>query len=167
MRLLISLLGAIFMSSAFASDFNLTSNAFKDGGMIPAKYTCVSDNISPQLSWSGAPEKTQSFALIIADPDAPAGTWYHWVLFNIPNTVSELSENIQELPNGTISGKSSYNNTHYNGPCPPSGQHHYIFNLYALDTKLNLPEGSPREKVEAAMQGHVLQTAILTGLFKK
>lgn len=165
MRFLIFLAGVFLMSNAMA--FTLTSSAFKNGESIPAKYTCKGENISPPLNWTGIPANTQSFALIIADPDAPVGTWYHWVLYNIPGTTDSLAENVQKLPSGTLSGKSSYNDTQYKGPCPPSGQHRYFFNLYALDAQLNLPYGATHEQVEAAMQGHIIKSTELMGLFRK
>lgn len=155
------------MGNAVAADFKITSSAFKNGEPIPTQYTCVGTNVSPPLNWSGVPANTQAFALIISDPDAPAGTWYHWIVYNIPGSTQGLAENLSSLPAGAMAGKTSYNETRYQGPCPPSGQHRYYFTLYALDSKLNLPAAASREQVEAAMQGHVIQSTELMGVFKK
>lgn len=150
------------MSSTYAS---VTSSAFQDGANIPEQYSCKGQDISPPLAWSGAPANTKSFALICADPDAPAGTWYHWVLYNIPANTKEIIEN--QTPEGALVGKNSWGNTSYQGPCPPSGTHHYIFTLYALDTILNLNSAPDAKGLENAMKGHILQSSKITGLFTK
>lgn len=118
--------------------FILESSAFNNGGSIPSKYTCDDDDISPPLSWRDAPTDTKSFVLIVDDPDAPVGTWDHWLLYNIPAATHELAENLTSAPDGAHGGKNSWGKTTYGGPCPPDREHRYFFKLYALDSKLNL-----------------------------
>jgi Raf kinase inhibitor-like YbhB/YbcL family protein len=150
----------------------LTSDAFVNGQSIPAKYACTGRNISPALAWNEPPSGTQSFVLIVDDPDAPMGTWVHWVLFNIPAGARSLQE---DLPitgknvdtNAIYVGKNSSGNTHYDGPCPPSGTHRYFFKLYALDTTVNLLPGATKEQVLKEMEGHMLAQAELMGTFSK
>ena len=122
-------------------------------------------DISPSLSWDGVSDHTKSFVLIVDDPDAPHGTWDHWILFNIPSTIRKLPENISTLAEGTKEGKNSWDKTGYGGPCPPSGVHRYFFKLYALDCLLDLPEGANKQEVIAATEGHVLERAELIGRF--
>ena len=148
----------------------LTSTAFTNGGAIPALFTCKGKDISPPLSWDNPPSGTKSFALIADDPDAPVGTWIHWILFNIPADSSKLSENIPKratLTNGAIHGKNSWGRSDYGGPCPPSGTHRYFFRIYALDIRLTLPAGSTRDALEKAMKGHILAEATLMGRFSR
>jgi len=145
----------------------LTSTAFTDGGKLPTKYTCDGISISPPISWQDAPANTQSFALIYDDPDAPTGTWDHWVLYNLPPTTNSLPENATVLPQGTKVGLNSWPNAEYGAPCPPSGEHHYIFHLYALDTVLNSSEPVTSEILRKKMAGHILATTTLTGLYKR
>jgi Raf kinase inhibitor-like YbhB/YbcL family protein len=156
----------LFAAAAFA----LTSPAFTNNGNIPAKYTCDAgaQNPSPALSWSGAPAGTKSFALIMHDPDAPmAGGFTHWVLFDIPSSTSALPEAFQPGSVG-VSGTSGFRRQGYGGPCPPSGVHHYHFMLSALDVaSLGLQAGATKADVEKAMQGHVLGTAELVGLYQR
>ena len=143
----------------------LTSDAFANGQSIPAKYSCVGKNISPALTWDEPPAGTKSFALIVDDPDAPMGTWVHWVLFNIPASTGSLQENADS---STLSaGKNSSGNTRYDGPCPPSGTHRYFFKLYALDSTLSLSPGATKEQVLKAMEGHILAQGELMGTFSK
>ena len=150
--------------------FTLTSAAFQDGAGIPVKYTCDGVDVSPPLSWSGAPAGTGSFALIVDDPDAPAGTWVHWVLYNLPAAVSELPENIAKVESldldGARQGRNDFRRPGYGGPCPPPGPaHRYLFKLYALAAPLTLKAGAQKRDVEAAMEGHVLATARLMGTY--
>jgi Raf kinase inhibitor-like YbhB/YbcL family protein len=150
----------------------LTSDAFANGQSIPVKYSCKGNNISPALAWNEPPAGTQSFALIVDDPDAPMGTWVHWVLFNIPAGTRSLQENLPITgknvdPNAIYVGKNSSGNSRYDGPCPPSGTHRYYFKLYALDTTLSLLPGATKEEVLQAMQGHVLAQGELMGTFSK
>ena len=152
-------------------DFILTSSAFKEGEPIPARYTCEGENLSPHLTWVGVPDGTVSFLLIVDDPDAPAGVFTHWVLFNIPSSISELEEgagNQVKTTIGALHGKNDMNKNMYGGPCPPSGKpHHYQFTLYALDTTLDLAEGVTKKQALAAIEGHVLAQSTLTGTFKR
>lgn len=148
----------------------IRSSAFAHEDMIPAKYTCDGKNISPPLSWSGAPKETKSFALICDDPDAPMGTWVHWVLFDIPATVTSLPEGVAKLEEIKGLGKNGKNTSRrwgYDGPCPPSGTHRYYFKLYALDTLLNLQPGLTKEELLKAMQGHILAQAETLGRYKR
>lgn len=151
--------------------FSVSSSAFQEGAAIPVQYTCDGADLSPPLSWAGAPRGTASFALIADDPDAPAGTWVHWVMYNLPGTVSELPENVpkSEAPTslgGALQGKNDFRRAGYGGPCPPPGPaHRYFFKLYALDTTLRLKAGAAKQDVERAMQGHALGTAQLMGTY--
>jgi Raf kinase inhibitor-like YbhB/YbcL family protein len=152
-----------------AVQIQLSSAAFKEGETIPVAYTCDGDNISPPLSWKGVPDGTQSLALIVDDPDAPAGIWVHWVVFNMASTVSALSEGASSSGGkdtfGTA-GTNSYRKSGYGGPCPPKGKpHRYFFKLYALDEKLGLNPGATKADVEKAMQGHILAQGQLLGTY--
>jgi len=148
----------------------LTSVVFQEGGRIPSMYTCTGDGISPPLAWSGAPKGTKSVALIVDDPDAPRGIFTHWVIFNIPASDNSLSENVPAsgiLPNGATQGSNGGGRIGYTRPCPPSGTHHYVFHLYALDTQLNLQAGATKQDLLTAMTGHILAEAQLTGLYSR
>lgn len=145
--------------------FSLTSKNFQTNQMIPEKFTCDGSDYSPELEWHGAPDNTKSFVLIMDDPDAPVGMWDHWILFNIPNSVTHLSENAQILPYGTKMGNNSWNRVKYGGPCPPDRAHRYFFKLYALDCLLDLAEGASKQAIESAMAGHVLAKAELIGIY--
>jgi Raf kinase inhibitor-like YbhB/YbcL family protein len=149
----------------------ITTAAFEYGETMPTQYGCNGQNISPALSWSGVPEGTQSFALIVDDPDAPAGTFTHWVIFNIPGSASELEEAIPanpQLTNGALQGKNNYDKIGYGGPCPPEGtKHRYYFVLYALDQTLDLDAGASKAQVLDAMQGHILAQAELMGTYQR
>lgn len=143
----------------------LTSDAFTNGQSIPAKYTCTGRNISPALAWNEPPSGTQSFALIVDDPDAPMGTWVHWVLFNIPAEARSLRENADT--DAMSAGKNSWGDLGYGGPCPPSGTHRYYFKLYALDSTLSLSPGATKEQLLKTMDGHILAQGELMGTFSK
>ncbi|HOF07110.1 MAG TPA: YbhB/YbcL family Raf kinase inhibitor-like protein [Bacteroidales bacterium] len=146
------------------------SDSFSDGGMIPAKYTCDGANISPQLSWDNAPKGTKSFVLICEDPDAPMGTFTHWVLYDIPADVHELPENLPKdkiLPNGAKQGITDFKKVGYGGPCPPNGTHRYYFKLYALDTLLNLEPALKKEDILKAMNGHILAQGQIMGKYAR
>ena len=144
----------------------LISPAFSHNEAIPAQYTCDGANISPALAWSGAPTGTNSFALIVDDPDAPAKVWVHWILFNMPDTVNALTENTDIGP--FIQGATDFDGKQgYGGPCPPSGTHHYHFTLYALDTLFDLPAGTSKKELLKAMHGHILEQATLIGTYQK
>jgi Raf kinase inhibitor-like YbhB/YbcL family protein len=148
----------------------LTSSAFEAGGMIPKKYTCDGQDISPPLSWSDVPGGAKSLALIADDPDAPAGTWVHWVAWNIPVTARGLDENVpkrDQLADGSKQGTSDFRRVGYGGPCPPSGTHRYFFKLYALDTTFTLPASTTKKDLEKAMQNHILGQAELMGKYSR
>lgn len=148
----------------------LTSSAFQHGQMIPQQYTCDGRDISPPLTWSDPPQGTQSFALIADDPDAPRGTWVHWVVWNIPATARSLEENVpkrESLETGARQGMTDFKKIGYGGPCPPSGTHRYFFKLYALDTTLKLPSSTTKADLEKAMQGHILEQAELMGTYQR
>ncbi|HEX9767714.1 MAG TPA: YbhB/YbcL family Raf kinase inhibitor-like protein [Kiloniellales bacterium] len=152
----------------------LVSPAFTDQGEIPRRYTCEGEDVSPPLSWSGVPDGTKSFALIVDDPDAPDPkaprmTWVHWVLYNLPADTRELPEAIdpEALPPGTEEGQNDWKNLGYGGPCPPIGRHRYFHKLYALDTRLANLGAATKTKLEAAMQGHILARADLVGTYEK
>jgi Raf kinase inhibitor-like YbhB/YbcL family protein len=148
----------------------IRSPAFKNGERIPPTYTCDGENISPPLSWSGTPRETKTYALIMDDPDAPAGVFTHWVIFDIPAGSSNLQEKIPAggtLSNGAVQGRNSSGRIGYTGPCPPSGTHRYVFHLYALDTQLSLQPGATKQDLLNAMEGHILAGAELTVLFSR
>lgn len=152
------------------ANIQLTSSAFEEGKFIPSKYTCDGADISPPLKWSNAPQNTKTFALICDDPDAPVGTWVHWVLYDIPSTVTELPEGVpsdKTLSSGAIHGINDFRKYGYGGPCPPSGTHRYYFKIYALDTELKLAPGAKKSDVEKAMEGHILATGQLMGRYKR
>lgn len=148
----------------------LTSPAFQQGKAIPLKYTCDGSDLSPPLAWSGAPAGTKAFALISDDPDAPAGTWVHWVAWNIPASATSMKEGFDtsaSLADGTRQGVTDFKRPGYGGPCPPSGTHRYFFKLYALDTVLELPVAATKKDLTAAMKGHVLAEAELMGTYAR
>jgi len=148
----------------------IESSAFGEGGMISQQYTCDGKNVSPPLKWSEPPEETGSFALISDDPDAPAGTWVHWVVYNIPADVRELPENIpstENLSDGTVQGITDFRSIGYGGPCPPSGTHRYYFKVYALDAMLDLSSGASKQQLLAAMEGHILAQGELMGRYAR
>lgn len=155
-----------FSCTNFAAELILESAVFSGNGLIPSQYTCDGANQSPPLSWKDTSTGTQSYALIVEDPDAPQGSWSHWVLFNIPASTRQLNEGAL-IPTGAISGKNSWNRTGYNGPCPPSGTHRYFFRLYALDTLLNLNSTASKNEVIEAMKGHIIASSELIGLYQK
>ncbi|MEN6576984.1 MAG: YbhB/YbcL family Raf kinase inhibitor-like protein [Phycisphaerales bacterium] len=149
---------------------SVSSSAFQEGGMIPAKYTCDGNDLSVPLKWVGAPEGTKSIALISDDPDAPVGTWVHWVMWNIPPAVCELAEGVPprpQLPDGSRQGVSDFGRPGYGGPCPPSGTHRYYFKVYALDTMLDLPNNARKHDMVKAMRGHILAEGQLMGKYSR
>jgi Raf kinase inhibitor-like YbhB/YbcL family protein len=142
---------------------SVMSPTFENNQLIPAKYTCDGDNVNPPLAIDGVPEGTKTLALIVDDPDAPMGTWDHWIVWNIPATTSKIAEN-------TVPGTEGMNDSRrrsYGGPCPPSGTHRYFFKVYALDVKLDLSPAARKRDVEKAMQGHVLAKGELVGLYRR
>jgi Raf kinase inhibitor-like YbhB/YbcL family protein len=148
----------------------LESQAFDHGADVPRRHTCDGSDLSPPLSWTGAPEDTRSFALIVDDPDAPAGTWVHWVLYNLPGSTTRLPEaasGADTLPPPTLEGVNGWGRSDYGGPCPPSGTHRYFFRLYALNTELSLGPGATAAAVLAAAKAHVLDEAVLMGRYQR
>jgi len=148
----------------------LTSAAFKQGEAIPALYTCEGKDVSPSLAWTEPPPATKSFTLISDDPDAPMGTWVHWVLYNVPPSRRQLPESFPtdaQLADGTRQGITDFKRTGYGGPCPPSGTHRYFFKLYALDAVLSLKAGATAQQLKQAMQGHILAQAELMGTYRR
>jgi len=144
---------------------NVSSSAFVEGEDIPIKYTCDGDDVSPPLSWSGTPQGIQSLVLIVDDPDAPAGTFVHWVLYDLPADTDTLTEGVSDL--GT-QGTNDFQKIGYGGPCPPKGTaHSYFFIIYALDKQLNLQPGATKAEVEQAMQGHILANGQLMGTYRR
>ncbi len=157
-------------ASSRASAFEITSPAFENNGIIPKLYTCDGKDFSPSLSWSGIPESTKSLVLILDDPDAPTGTWTHWVIYNMPPLSKGLQEGVLPMPNlphDTKQGINDFKKIGYGGPCPPSGTHRYFFKLYALNTKLNLEAGATKNQLESAMKGHIVSQAKLVGKYKR
>jgi len=150
--------------------FTLTSNAFKDGQPIPRQYTCDGVNVSPGLEWTGVPKTAKTITIIADDPDAPSGTFTHWVLYNLPSETMGMVENLpatQNLKSGGQQGENDFDQVGYGGPCPPSGTHHYFFKIYALDDELTLNAGAKKADVEKAMEGHIVGQAQLMGTYKR
>ncbi len=170
------LLGLATASSAAAEEagkdrMQMTSTAFTEGGAIPAKHTCDAKNVTPPLKWSGVPAGTKSLALIADDPDAPVGTWVHWVLYDLPAGAVELAEDMpksQYVAGGAKQGLNDFKHLGYGGPCPPPGKpHRYFFKLYALDTVLDLKPGLTKKDLEKAMDKHILDKAQLMGTYQR
>ena len=147
----------------------LKTTAFAEGGAIPKKYTCDGADVSPALQWHDAPAGTQSFALIADDPNAPAGTWTHWIIWNIPGKATALPEGVAkagESGDGALQGKNDFKRIGYGGPCPPAGKpHRYFFRLYALDAKLDAKAGAGRDELERAIKKHMLAETELMGTY--
>ena len=162
---LLAVISSVMMGYAAAQgglDMKLTSPEFENNKFIPKKFTCEGSDINPALSIDGIPDKAASLALIVDDPDAPMGTWVHWVVFDIP-----LTAKIEEKSIPGTQGSNDFGRGDYGGPCPPSGTHRYFFKLYALDSKLGLKAGITKHELEKAMQGHILGQAQLIGLYKR
>lgn len=173
MRKTVTLLAIVFLffSGGAAMALELKSSAFISNGNIPQKFTCEGSDISPALQWSGAPANTASFALICDDPDAPMGTWVHWVIYNIPSDTMELPQAMptsERLQDNSRQGMTDFQRTGYGGPCPPVGKpHRYFFKLYALDTQLDIKGKTTKESLLVAMEGHILAQATLMGTYKR
>jgi len=154
-----------------SSTLRLTTPAFPEGSTIPGEFTCEGENRSPPLVWTGTPVSTRSFALIADDPDAPRGTWVHWLIWNLPADACELAPGVPpdpELPSGARQGLNGGGDLGYSGPCPPPGKpHRYFFRLFALDTSLNLAPGVNRPDLESALEDHVLGQAVLMGTYQR
>jgi hypothetical protein len=165
------LIGSALIGGGRATALELHSSAFAQGGTIPKKYTCDGPDLSPSLRWTAPPAGTKSLALIMDDPDAPVGTWVHWVLYQLPAATRELPEGIpttKTLTNGARQGINDFRRIGYGGPCPPRGPaHRYFFKLYALDTELQLQPRATKRQLEAAMQGHILAQTELMGRYRR
>ena len=148
----------------------VTSSAFKEGEMIPSKYTCDGINISPPINWHTSVNGIKTFALISDDPDAPTGDWVHWIVFNIPPNIRELREDCKanrNLPDEALMGTNGFRTISYGGPCPPSGIHRYFFKIYALDIVLHLKAGATKKELLEAIKEHILAQGQLMGLYKR
>lgn len=143
----------------------ISSSAFQNNSSMPPMYTCDGKDISPPLSFSEVPASAKSLALIVDDPDAPNGDWVHWLVWNIDPAITTLEEN--SLPAEALAGTTSFGESAWGGPCPPSGVHHYQFKLYALDNKLDLQAGAQKNDLQKAIQGHILAQAMLVGLYQR
>jgi len=154
-----------------ASKIQLKTTSFEPGGFIPKRFTCEAADVSPALAWGDPPAGTQSFAIIEDDPDAPSGTFVHWLVYDLPAAYRRLPEALSgndQMAGGGRQGTNDFSRTGYSGPCPPRGKpHRYYIRFYALDTKTNLRPAATRSELEAAMQGHILAQAELMGLFKR
>jgi Raf kinase inhibitor-like YbhB/YbcL family protein len=146
-------------------NMKISSPVFVNLGMIPKLYSCQGQNINPPLEFSDIPEGAESLVLIMDDPDAPMGTWDHWILFNIPPTVTSIAQD--SIPEMATQGLNSWPKNSYGGPCPPQGTHRYFFKLYALDRLLELDDTATKKDVEAAMNGHIIEKTQLIGLYRK
>ncbi len=149
---------------------HIESPAFVEGGMIPGTYTCDAQDISPPLIWDDPPEGTRSLALICEDPDAPLGTWVHWVYYNLPPSLRGLPAQVaphEGPPPGGRQGLNDFGHLGYGGPCPPGGTHRYYFRIYALDTEVNLPSKATRKQLNQAMKGHILSEGQLMGRYSR
>ena len=168
MRILLWLI-SLFIITVYAADkpsFVLNTNAFLDSGALPVAYTCDGKDISPELDWSNLPAKTETLVLIFSDPTAPKNIFYHWVLYNIPKTTTSLAEGVNPTQMGI--GKNSWGKAKYNGPCPPKDSAHtYFFDLYALDTKLNLPANADGQTVVDAMKNHIIGKTQLSTVYMR
>lgn len=143
----------------------IESPVFKNNQIIPSKYTCDGENVNPPLKFLDVPETAKSLVLIVDDPDAPRGTFVHWVVFNIDPKTKDIAEN--SAPAGAMEGMTSFGKAGYGGPCPPSGTHRYFFKLYALDIRLDLDKKATKQDVESVMEGHILDKAEIIGLYKR
>jgi Raf kinase inhibitor-like YbhB/YbcL family protein len=177
--IVISVLLFFIANSLFARDkkkevvtveLEVKSSEFSQGGAIPGKHTCDGEDVSPPLRWSQGPRETKSYALICDDPDAPVGTWVHWVVYNIPVRVTSLDEDIpktKSLRNGALQGVNDFKRYGYDGPCPPGGTHRYFFKLYALDTVIDAKPGLNKKKLLQEMEGHILAQGALMGKYSR
>ena len=173
-EIIIVLILFVLIQSAYAvnggKEMEIKSSAFEHNEMIPKKYTCDGEDISPPLFWDGVPDGAKSLALISDDPDAPMGTWVHWILYDLLPNEKRLVENIppeKTLPNRAKQGLTDFKKIGYGGPCPPNGTHRYFFKLYALDSMLNLQPGATKKQLLDAMKNHILAEAELIGKYKR
>lgn len=172
--LLIAILGIGWLNRGLkggtmqAEKLKVTSRSFQDGAFIPVKYTCQGASISPAIEWESGPVSTKSFVLIVDDPDAPNGTWVHWIVFNIPAKITSLPEKVSmDILDGAMEGTNSSARVGYDGPCPPSGTHRYYFKIYALDTLLDFNENVTKIDLEKAMDGHIIAQGYVMGRYQK
>ncbi len=156
---------AMGQSVTKTEELKISSPAFENGGEIPKKYTCDGANVSPPLKIENVPSNTKSLALVFDDIDAPRGTYVHWILWNMAPGVKEIKEN--SVPEGVVQGVNDFKKRHYGGPCPPKRAHKYVFDIYALDTLLNLNPNGTKKDLEQVMEGHIISRAQLTGLYKR
>jgi len=165
--IIVLLMGVAIAPARGASEppIKISSPDFSEGGSIPPQFTCTGANVNPSLRISGVPAGARSLVLIVDDPDAPAGTWTHWLLWNMKPDLQEIAAN--GVPAGAVQGANDFHKNNYGGPCPPSGVHRYFFRLYALDTVLELPAGSSRKALDKAMSGHVVASAEYMGKYAK
>lgn len=161
----IIMLSTITSGAAGTGKLRISSPAFRSHDNIPVQYTCDGSDINPPLLIEGIPGQSKSLALIVDDPDAPMGTWVHWVVWNMDPKTSEIKEN--NVPEKSSQGINDFRKHEYGGPCPPSGTHRYFFKLYALDTVLNISPDSKKADLEKAMKGHILSQTDLIGLYKR
>ena len=147
--------------------FTIKTTSFNNEEIIPKKYTCDGENISPALEWYDSPNGTQSFVLIVDDPDAPLGTWNHWLIYNIPHNIIKLTENIKALPNPAKIGRNSWGNENYSGPCPPRGEHRYYFKLFALNKQLESKDKVSRTNIEQLIKPYIIGEAVLMGRYER
>jgi Raf kinase inhibitor-like YbhB/YbcL family protein len=160
----------VFGEDAVMEKITITSSAFNEGEMIPSEHTCDGANVSPPLQWTGVPKNAKSLALISDDPDAPSGDWVHWVVYDLPPSLSQLAAAIPEgksLSDKGFQGRTDFGRIGYGGPCPPRGIHRYFFKVYALDTMLRLKPGATKKELLEAMQGHVLAEGQLMGRYQR
>jgi len=162
---LIAALAAATATWASPAGFQVTSPDFADGGRIPGEFTCDGKNTAPTLEIAGAPAGTKALALIVEDPDAPSGTFTHWLIWNIPPGTKALTGGA--VPDGAAQGTNDFGNVGYSGPCPPSGTHRYFFRLYALAASLGLKPGASRAEVDKALSGQVIGKAVLMGRYAR
>ena len=141
------------------------TTVFEHNGNIPSIYTCDGKDLAPELNISDVPAAAKELVLIVDDPDAPMGTWVHWVLYNIPTTTTKIDN--KNLPHGTKQGMTDFGRIGWGGPCPPNGQHRYFFKLYAIDKKLDLPDGLTKKEIENAIKSHIMEKTEIIGLYKR
>ena len=147
--------------------FIMKATSFNNEEMIPQKHTCEGENISPSLEWRDAPNGTQSFVLIVDDPDAPLGTWNHWLIYGIPNHITKLEENIKTLPSPAKLGLNSWGSKNYSGPCPPSGEHRYYFKLFALNAQIESKDKVSRTNIEQLIKPYIIGETVLMGRYER
>lgn len=165
MRLMLFLCGLFFINFIYADNFILSSHDLKNKINVPNKFTCIGGNISPALNWQNAPAATQSFVVIVVDPDAPKGNWYHWIVYNIPVNINKLAQDIKQLPEGAQTLPNSWGKPGYSGPCPPAGSvHHYQFIIYALDKTLKVKNLT---ELKEELAKHTLASSEIVEMFGK